>query len=459
MQLRPLPQPNTHTERAHLSGSNAKCGLAKAWTLRFLALWLFIFIALFLRRPDALTNSQFWAEDALVFFAQQLTLGFSKALFHPYAGYLHVIPRLIAFLVASLPVKWIPFAYSFLTLFISSLCCAAFAGPWCRNLLRSDGLRATCCLVVATGLQFGKELIGVVANLQWFLAIGAATLVFRNKEGKEPAWLAVTLAVLGMLIGLTAPLTFAFVPFLLAQCLTSRGLKRLEPILMLTALAIQLFIAYASSDLKKTVHLDLGQAFLTTVAALISRPVTASLLGHSYLVHNSDAGLIAWWTFALIVVSVWLTTLSISVHGQRRRVLWGACYIGVVATLIPVLTRNYVGMFGSLYGLKYTPGERYFLLSAAVFVFLVAFTIECWLPKAPDRLKVGALLTIFLLGIINNFRVPRYQDFRWDSYAPQVQQWRDSLRNGKPVHQVVIPINPEGWQLTLPGEDTSLPAR
>ena len=459
MQLHHMPQTSTHSERLQLAGSSSKRGSTRAWTLSLLAISSVIFLALFLRRPDALPNSQFWAEDALVFFTQQITLGFSKAIFHPYAGYLHVIPRLIAFLVSSLPAKWIPFAYSFLTLVISSLCCAAFAGPWCRSLLRSDGLRATCCLIVATGLQFGKELIGVVANLQWFLAIGAAALIFRDKQTREPAWLSITLAVLGVLIGLTAPLTFVFAPFLLAQSLTNRGLKRLAPVLMLAALILQLFIAHTTSHVDRSVHFNVGQVFVTTVVAIISRPVTASLLGHSYLGHNSDVGLVAWWTFALIVVSVWLTGLGISVHGQRRRVLWGACYVGVVATLIPVLTRNFIGMFGSVYGLKYTTGERYFVLSAAVFVFLVAFTIDCWCAKAPERLKAGILLTVFLLGIINNFRVPRYKNFHWGSYAPQVEQWRDAMRNGKPAHQVVIPINPDGWQLTLPGENGSLPVR
>jgi hypothetical protein len=454
-----MPQPNTDSEQPHLAGSDPNRGSARTWTLRLLALWFVIFLALFLRRPDALTNSQFWAEDALIFFTQQVTLGFSKALFHPYAGYLHVIPRLIAFLASSLPAKWIPFVYSFLTLLLSSLCCAAFAGPWCRNLLRSDGLRATCCLIVAAGLQFGKELIGVVANMQWFLAIGAATLVLRNKEGKEPAWLSITLAVLGVLIGLTAPLTFVFVPFLLARCLTTRGLKRLAPVLMLAALIIQALVAHATSDVGRTAHFNLGPAFVATVIAIISRPVTASLLGHSYTVHNSDVNLIAWWILALIVVSVWLTRLGSSAHGQRRRVLWGACYVGLAATLLPVLTRNYIGMFGSLNGVKYTPGERYFLLSAAVFVFLVAFTIDCWFAKAPERLKAGMLLVVFLLGIINNFRVPRYRNFHWESYAPQVEQWREALHNGKPARQVVIPINPEGWQLTLPGESASSPAR
>jgi hypothetical protein len=404
-----------------------------------------------------LTNPQLWAEDGLVFFAQQLMLGFPKALFQPYAGYLHAIPRLIALLASPLPIAWIPFVYNFLALLISSLCCIVFAGPWCRNLLRSDGLRAMCCVIVATGLQFGDELIGVIANLQWFLAVGAATIIFRDKESKEPPWLSITLGVLGALIGLTAPLTFVFVPFLLAQCLRLRGLKRLAPVLMLAALTIQILIAHATAGIERSAHFNLGQAFVTTVAALISRPVVASLLGHSYLVHNSDVGLIAWWTLALIGVSVWLTRLAVSVRGQSRRVFWGAAYVGLVATLIPVLTRNFIGMFGSLYGLRYTPGERYFLLSAAVFVFLVAFTLDCWLARAPERVKTGVLLAVFLLGIINNFRVPRYKNFHWSAYAPQVELWRDALHAGKPAHQLVIPINPAGWQLTLPEENASRP--
>ena len=75
---------------------------------RFVALTVGAFVLLALRDPDALANAQVWAEDGLVFLGENLRLGFWHTLFRQYAGYLHVIPRLIAglsdfFLCASCP--------------------------------------------------------------------------------------------------------------------------------------------------------------------------------------------------------------------------------------------------------------------------------------------------------------------------------------------------------------------
>jgi hypothetical protein len=62
-----------------------------------------------LRRPDAFAHPQFWAEDGY-FFERNYTLGL-KAIFLPYAGYLHLVPRLIAVFASLLDPLWIPAAY------------------------------------------------------------------------------------------------------------------------------------------------------------------------------------------------------------------------------------------------------------------------------------------------------------------------------------------------------------
>jgi len=51
---------------------------------------------LFARAPDALRAPQFWAEDAVIFWVQQYEHGLLGSLLRPLAGYLHVMPRLIA---------------------------------------------------------------------------------------------------------------------------------------------------------------------------------------------------------------------------------------------------------------------------------------------------------------------------------------------------------------------------
>ena len=56
-------------------------------------LFTLAFIVIISRRPDAILNPQFWAEDGSVFYAQAYNKGIINSLFLPYAGYLHAVPR------------------------------------------------------------------------------------------------------------------------------------------------------------------------------------------------------------------------------------------------------------------------------------------------------------------------------------------------------------------------------
>ena len=47
------------------------------WLGRYLGLTILLAVIVVVRRPDAVTNPQFWAEDSTIYFWQHLTLGFS----------------------------------------------------------------------------------------------------------------------------------------------------------------------------------------------------------------------------------------------------------------------------------------------------------------------------------------------------------------------------------------------
>jgi len=63
------------------------------------------------RRIDQILNPQLWAEDGVIFLQEQLSLGFS-AIFTPYAGYLHLLPRLNAFIMDKfIDIQYVPAGY------------------------------------------------------------------------------------------------------------------------------------------------------------------------------------------------------------------------------------------------------------------------------------------------------------------------------------------------------------
>src|SRR5258707_11015955 len=116
---------------------------------RFLALSGMIFLLLVLRRPDAITNPQFWAEDGPVFFFGQISHTGLSALMVPYAGYLLGVPRLVAAFAALFPASSAPLIFNLFALAIAAFCCSLFSLNWYRYLLQSDSLRAAACWGIA----------------------------------------------------------------------------------------------------------------------------------------------------------------------------------------------------------------------------------------------------------------------------------------------------------------------
>lgn len=69
-------------------------------------------VCLALRKPWALLTPQLWAEDGSIFLVQDEQLGLA-AWFTPYNGYLHLLPRIVAWVTSrTLDVAWWPAAYN-----------------------------------------------------------------------------------------------------------------------------------------------------------------------------------------------------------------------------------------------------------------------------------------------------------------------------------------------------------
>ena len=69
-------------------------------------------LCLALRKPWALLTPQLWAEDGSIFLVQDEQLGLGAWL-TPYNGYLHLLPRMVAWLTSRLvDVAWWPTAYN-----------------------------------------------------------------------------------------------------------------------------------------------------------------------------------------------------------------------------------------------------------------------------------------------------------------------------------------------------------
>jgi len=428
-------------------------GRKDRWTgARFWGLFLVNFLILALRRRGPFTRPQFWAEDSIVFYRDQLVLGSWHALWKPHSGYLTLVARLIALCAAVLPAALAPLAFNCAALALAALSCTVFFLPWYRDWIESNLLRAMLCVLFAAGF-FVDELIGNVTNVLWYLALLGILLLARSPQDDETTSIPklLGLAFAAFLAGLSSPVLMILIPICVG--LLARGWRRrsaLVPGGLLLALTIQAVVMRTSSvgggGILPIEHTLLG----ALTVCLLYRSILPAVAGETrsqYMASNfHDASVVIF----LIAMVLWMVWLWKAERGHRLR-LTMALYVGIASVAIAIVVRGKSGAFGSIAGVKTWGAERYYYLASCIFAYLVARSLSL---KWPNRSKVAlAFSLIFICGVAANFHAPQLVDY-WSQDAPLVDVWRRGLREGR-AEGIEVPVNPAGWELELPG---TLPA-
>lgn len=413
-------------------------GSASGTVARFLALAFALLVLLVLRRPDAVLNAQFWAEDGLVYYSQAFADG-PSSLFHPFNGTLWTLPRFLALAITLLPVLWAPFVFNLVALAIDAACCALLSLPCYRHLLRSDWLRVGCCVLFATALTTGQEMIGTLTNMPHYLtlaAVGMMALRFEtigNIRGRNVGLMAIG----ALLCATSSPVIIAVGPIALWQIYQSvrnRHSKMLAiSASLLAGILIQVAVAVGFRDAANSQtpaffpNLPMAMLFIGILRWLLGDGLARDLAVHFML---PTAGV------AIILIALWAVLL----RKLKTAYLLSASVLFVGPVAMATIWRHL--LWTTWTQVLLWSGDRYFLLPGCVFIFVAAASLET-LPKFRYSLLTMALL--FALGIAGNFRVSPYPNFNWPSEALQVRQW---LSTGRGV-EVLIPPGPP-WVVRLP---------
>lgn len=452
---RPRPavgEPNAPDKTAAVSfAASGRASSASALPRSFLV-FLAAFTLLFLRRPTNLTRPQFWAEDGAIFFCEQLIYG-SRALFHSYAGYSHLLPRLIAVVAYWFDAIHAPFLYALLSIVVAALCCTVFSLDFFQDIVSSRSLRICMCLL-ATVVPQCDECIGNVANLQWWLLIPGALFAIRPLAGRHRSL--ILYGVAGAAIALTAPGLVVVLPFTALYFWKRRRLTAYQIGLTLGLLAqILIVLNHPSSDPKIPVLVRFDQTVTATLHALGNQIFLTAVLGHKWanqLVNNGylSAGLLA--TVGLC------TAVAVScrtpVHLYRSALAASfSLLLGSLALAIwfRAILRDIFQSAGHFMNLM---GDRYFLFPSCLLVFIAALLIIRWTEELPGT-RLPILLLCFGTGLVFNFRVRPLEDLHWAQYAPEIRQWRAQHLAHQPGASLKVPINPKDMHIVLPAPDQS----
>ena len=162
-------------------------------------------------------NPQPWAEDGAQFILRAIENSFYSVLI-PYAGYFHIIPRLVTLFSLQFGLSNTPFLMNFSALLIAIFSISYLFNKRFRFIIRNDLLRLVSAIFIALIPVY--EVFLNITNIQWFLIIyltlWASDIIF-NKESSEDAasfW-TIPKLIFTVLAFLTTPLSIILLPFLI----------------------------------------------------------------------------------------------------------------------------------------------------------------------------------------------------------------------------------------------------
>lgn len=400
------------------AGSSALLWVALACTL-----------LLALRKPWALYSPQLWAEDGSIFLIQAEQLGW-RAFIEPYNGYLHLLPRLVAWIahLTADPACW-PAIYNGLAFTISAALFARIAHPRV-DLPAKPGLMLALVLVVGTG-----EVLINVTNLQWLTAFFLVLHVFTSPAPTLAAQIR-DLTLLGI-VGLNGPFAIVFAPLLGWRVWRAWPEKNPQRTFHFWAIAI-LAICAALQGWFVT-HAHGGLAF--PVSPEPFRPLMGCSIVGSRLITWTFLGPLpvrAWplWIHAIIGVVSLTALLGWALRADARRpirTLLVAAF-GLVTAACAYRVRADTWEDDNLIN-----GDRYFYISRVLLAWLVVLEMNTT-PRA-IAIAARALGLAAVLSHAPYFILPAPPNFQWAQHC-------EPIRRGVPAK---IPTLPAGWILEYPG--------
>lgn len=377
-------------------------------------------LILYIRKTGALTYPQFWAEDATVFFIEQYNQG-ACALFNPYAGYLHLVPRLAALLTdAFFPYHAAPFAYNYLSLAITLLVVlSVFSERF------NAGNKPLLALSVVLVPHYNGEVFLNITNVQWVLALLLVITLLKDEPspqyGNVKAQSALDFSAI-IFCGLTGPFIVFLLPFFIA-----RSYKKRTPynagitLAALAAASVQVFFMATSYAPEAERTPD----NLFVFASVIGRKFFGNLFLGNSLPYDLNPFMLSA-AFALILFFI----AYLAFWSEKTRRFHIAVFLGLMsAVLLATLVK-----FKSN-PLTLVPPENGVRYSYLVYVMMAWSLIalmgrkEAWKGYVIKALLVAGLAS----SLVSGFRSEPFEDHYWAGWSRLIGE----------EPRVQIPINPD----------------
>jgi hypothetical protein len=377
-------------------------------------------VVLIARTPSAFTAPQFVVEDAGIFWLGQYRNGFWASLFEPYAGYVHVIPRLIAGVADWFPYVWAPVIYVWSAALVTGWTAATIAS------LRLPRAMAEMLGVSIVLVAHGGEVWATPTNLQWITATALPLIAITESPASLIA--RTNQFAFVVLAGLSGPFAIVAAPVWLYRLFRWSRRSVFDVALCGVALLCALFMLVVVVR-HPTARPGPGSQFLLMFAISVKRSFAEVVLetANRMIRDVNSAKAVA---FVCVIVPLAMCCFA-GTHVRVRRVcLW---FLSGLAAATAWHWRA-----GGAFLDEYYANERYFYIP----MVMLAFSAITLLFEERRVIQVTGvcLITLMAASTVNRFERMSVTDYsrEWAEKSPQIGK--------QPVEIQYYP----GWRMTVP---------
>lgn len=319
-----------------------------------------------LRMPVA-TRGQLYAEDGRTFVGDWFTHGGIALLREPYAGYQHLLPRLVSGAVVWLvPVSGWAVAVN---LVVCTLLGAAAGLVYLisRDVVEFRPARIALGLILVLVPIAGQEAIGNLANLHWFLLYLTVWVLLATPRSTAGTW---GLAVVALACTATEPQTAIFLPLALWAVLRER---RVWPVTVAWALGVTVQVV-TTLNAPREVAAGWPPVASTVQGYVLNVGMTLGTWRPGWLGRVLTG--LGWWPGYL-----WVTLLL------------AIAVVGIVLGRVPARVANLALVYGSL-----ASWTASFVLGGKIDFFYSEYTADQL--ALPELVRWGTTASMFLIAAI-----------------------------------------------------------
>jgi hypothetical protein len=387
-----------------------------------------------------------WAEDGTVFLADAWAEPLLSTITEPFNGYMLLIPRIAAEIIALFPVSDAAWLIAVLASFVIAAV-ALFVYHASAIVLVHRASRGALAAAVILLPAAGYEATANLANLHWYLLFACfwALLFSRNSPGVIVARTLFTLAA-----PLCNPIAIFLAPLLLFRANgPPRGLELVPRLGFVLGLSIQAIVVVRAPD-ESTAAIT-SQFSVQDLPSIFAVRVAGSFLIGDRFLELASANL--GWGFTIGAALLCGVTIGCAARGldeARRNFALLAGAAAVISFAVPLVIRGTATLWPAT-GAPSLGGARYFVLPTLFLIVVFLLGVDARLSAPPSESRTiwlsAAALWLTSLALLNYSIInPRSAGPDWTSTLKRSQK---DCRPGRKY--VPVPIAPGGtWTVRTP---------